>query len=264
MGSGHESKSAVEAYLRTDMQLDQWLDEGARPDDFETVFQELPMEHQFMLFQWKEAFPFWRMSLYEYSERILGISPWTSTIRSVLARLRATNPNGVAAFEQLAFQERERAAIQLRNAVERYDNLARERTRDSVRGLLNAYADVYEVDLTLWYLGVLARAYLTSEFDLDAFGGPRTRTAQAALIGQVEEALLGTPFAPMFAEAYDPVLRNAIGHNDYDLRPSGDTFEVREVYWPAVGPGGHRRQANQFVHSLHGSGQLDAVRAGGV
>lgn len=97
-----------------------------------------------------------------------------------------------------------------------------------LRGALHAYAALHEIDLPLWFLGVVGKACRDGKFDATYLGGPATTTPQASLVGTVEQTLVGTPLHEPFLASYDPVLRNAVGHNDYEITGSGEACAVTD------------------------------------
>jgi hypothetical protein len=200
--------------------------EGFDPD-------ELPVEYRYMLRYWPEAFNFYRFCLMEYLERILGLSPWNVTLRSELMRARLQDSAGFDKFEDRAWAENDRFATQRINAIRRYANhlviLNEGNLELAMQQLLSTYAELYEIEFSLWYLGVLARAISTGHFRPDAFGGPKTRTGQDALIEQVERALEGTPFVGPFTLSYDPALRHAVSHNSYRLQGARGAIAVEDL-----------------------------------
>jgi hypothetical protein len=171
-----------------------------------------------------EAFHFYRFCLMEYLERILGLSPWNVTVRSELMRARLRDRSGFENFEERAWDASDRFATQRINAVGRYAThlmvLNEGRPEQAMQQLLSTYTDLYEIEYSLWYLGVLAGAITTGKFRPGAFGGPNTKKGQDALIEQVEKSLQGTPFVGPFSLSYDAALRHAVSHNSYRLRTS--------------------------------------------
>jgi hypothetical protein len=208
------------------------FEELLRGDVKDIDLNDLPIEYRYMLGYWPEAFHYYRFCLMEYLERILGLSPWNATVRSELMRAQTRDPTGFARFEEIAWRESDRFATQRINAVRRYTTqllLLNQGTRDAaVQTLLSTYADLYEIEFSLWYLGVLARAVRTGRFRPEAFGGPKSRTSQDALIKQVEIALRETPFFGPFSLSYDPALRHATSHNSYRLVGSGTEIRVED------------------------------------
>ena len=69
---------------------------------------------------------------------------------------------------------------------------------------------------------MLGKAYRIGRIDPNAFGGAASNTPQGALIEAVEAALSDTPLASLLREAYDRDLRNAVSHNDYELKVSDE------------------------------------------
>lgn len=181
-GLEESAKPKAWRYLEQAMVMEEWLREG----EGDLPFEELPLEHRYMLLYWPHAFEFYRLHLFEYLERVLGLSPWNMVARSVLFRLRESDPTGFEEFQRVAYQERERFSVQRRNAIRRYlESMSAFSSGDhrrSVEYLLTAYAHVYEIDYSLWYLGVLGRAYATSRFEPQAFGGPESNVDQGALL----------------------------------------------------------------------------------
>lgn len=216
----HLSQATIfEDLLRGDL-------EGFDPED-------LPIEYRYMLGYWPEAFQFYRLYLMEYLERILGLSPWNVTVRSELMRARLRDDSGFEEFEKQGWEGSDRFVTQRINAVRRYAThlmlLNEGRPEHAMQELLSTYSDLYEIEYSLWYLGVLARAVTQGDFRPDAFGGPKTRTGQDALIEQVEESLKETPFYGPFSLSYDPRLRHAVSHNSYRLLTSGEDIAVQDL-----------------------------------
>jgi hypothetical protein len=98
-GLEESAKPKAWRYLEQAMVMEEWLREG----EGDLPFEELPLEHRYMLLYWPHAFEFYRLHLFEYLERVLGLSPWNMVARSVLFRLRESDPTGYLALVVAAF-----------------------------------------------------------------------------------------------------------------------------------------------------------------
>lgn len=95
---------------------------------------------------------------------------------------------------------------------------------------------------------MVGRAYQTGNIDPSAFGGPTTAVAQGSLVDSVALAVKGTPLAPLLERAYIPQLRNAVGHNSYEIvfgdGPTESLTAIRDTLsdaeWPAEAVWGAR------------------------
>jgi hypothetical protein len=106
----------------------------------------------------------------------------------------------------------------------------------------------------MWFLGVLGRAVKTGRVEPAAFGGPSSTVAQGSLIDSAIRALSGTPLERAMAEAYDPELRNAIQHNDYELIVDDKEVHVSTLDGQQTWHGDHLWKCvigtSQIVHAV--------------
>jgi hypothetical protein len=201
-----------------------------------------------------EAFHFYRFCLMEYLERILGLSPWNVTVRSELMRARLRDRSGFENFEERAWDASDRFATQRINAVRRYAThlmvLNEGRPEQAMQQLLSTYTDLYEIEYSLWYLGVLAGAITTGKFRPGAFGG----TQDEERAGRSDRASREVPPRDPFRGSFQPVLRRGPpARREPQLLPAADK------------PGIARRRGSRNGDSLgcsgsqHPSSQLTAV-----
>lgn len=203
---------------------------------------DLPPEHKYLLSRWPDAFDFFRHALWTYAETVIGMNPWTSTIRSMMVRARALDPQGFEDLEKAIEEALPRFKTQRDNVLQQVNERPAESPRERHRRMVKLYADMYEVDYPLWLIGVLGRAIRTGKINPDSFGGPKTSVAQGSLVDAVGGALTGTPLEPLLRSAYLPGLRNTIQHNSYELRlgEEGRSDELVAIHdpeskdeWPA-------------------------------
>jgi len=214
-GAGNVGRA--EEYAAAFSHFEEWILLG-RPEGFLDV-RAVPPEHNMMIDFWPEAFEAYRHALWAYLERHTALHLWSSTVRSLLIRARRSDPVGYDEFIRVLDDAMPRFVEQKRNSVQRHMQAERDPDRArALRASLSAYADTYEIDLPMWFLAVLGRALTTGKLTPEAFGGPSSSTSQAALINSAVEALRGTPLERLLRDAYDAKLRNAIQHNDYELR----------------------------------------------
>lgn len=211
------------AYLQAFFILEEWISAGRPPDKLDVA--SLPPEHRILTELDGPAFEYYRACMLALFEEIGHRRPDASIMRSLLVRAAALDPAGYRAFVVRAWTSHSRFATQRNNAY-----LQVRKLRDSsgpaddvqgqLRTCLKAWADYYEVDFVLWFLGVLARGISTRSLRPDTFGGPDTVTAQGSLVEQVGNALAALSLHQLqvlHADAYDPELRNVAGHNDFRI-----------------------------------------------
>jgi hypothetical protein len=78
------------------------------------------------------------------------------------------------------------------------------RPDDRLRAIAQIYAGLFELELPLWTLGVLADAYHSGKVDAKRYGGPQTQTAQGSLIETVAVDLDGTILNELGGEGLQP------------------------------------------------------------
>lgn len=211
-------------YLSDFLQHEAWVDAGRDPA---VDISDWPFDFQILARHWPDSLEFYRHSMVGYLERLLSLNPRAVTLRSVLVRLRASDPDGFREFLEMAWSETEAFAVQSRNALGIMKEQDERTTKSKhLRDLLSAYGHIYEIDYLLWFIGVMGRGVKKGKVNASAFGGPDTSTNQAALIAQVAEGLKGSPLERLFSYAYDPELRNAVAHNSYEIKAEGQTFSV--------------------------------------
>ena len=211
------------------MQYEEWLSYGKDPNDMSFV-GSLPPEHIFVVEHWPFAFEFFRHSMHSQVEQTLGLNPWGRAISSNLVQLHSHDPGGFAALlavldpaAQRFFNQRNNAYRLLRNSGWQLDPVEKFRTA------LLAYSTYYEAELPIWLLGVIGKASRSGKIDPTAFGGPRSSTSQGSLIDSVRLSLGDNHLGRFLDLCYDPDIRNAILHNDYEIESAPDgTFLASE------------------------------------
>lgn len=211
-------------------------------DDLDTT--SIPHEHYYLLTRWPDAFGLFRHAMWSYFERVIGMNPWTATLRSLMIRARAADPDGFERFDEAITTALPRFQVQRNNVLHQIQEDASPNARERHRAMIQLYSDMYEIDFPLWLLGVLGQSYRRGVVDPTSFGGPSTVVAQASLIDAVSTAAAGTPLEPLLKTAYIPALRNSINHNAYEVlfagkdgdgfagirdSDSGDTWEADAV-----------------------------------
>lgn len=200
-----------------------------------------------------DAFEFIRHSSFLYVASELRLAPWGDLLLSHLQRASLQDDAGAAALSTTLDAAYERFHRQYREATSTF-RVAGELTDpvSRLRMSLMAWAAIYETDAPIWLLGVLGRAMRRRKIDVAAFGGPQSSTAQASLVASVLDTVRGTPLELLLEEAYDADLRNALLHNDYELRvnptielldhKSGKTWSGQEL-WQLLMGGQHLLQS---------------------
>lgn len=223
-----DARRAVE-YAQAFYAYEDWLHLGRPEGRLEVA--ALPLEYHFLIERWPEAFEFFRHSMFAYLSYALGMRPFDSVLRSLWRRTAIRDPSGAAAVLERAWNAYEPYRTQRTNAWSELLDVVNGSNEDAtkVRAYMRAYVVAFEMDLPLWFLGVVGRGFARGRYDAESFGGPETRTNQGALVDQVVQALQGTALAPYFDNAYDPALRNAASHNDYEVAdgPSGPVLTQR-------------------------------------
>ena len=215
--ANEQTLDAAWDYLQRFMVYEGWVRAGAHEDDA-AMLEDIPFEHHVVVNRWPEAFEFYRHSLASYLERISGISPWTAHVRSMLNRVSLADPAGAAELRQRALDGKDTYGTQNANTMSAFWTAnSHANPEERTRAHLKAYAEAYEMDFPLWYLGVLGKASKKGVVEAGSFGGPNTTVAQGALIDQVVSSLEETPLAELMDDALIPDLRNAASHNDYRL-----------------------------------------------
>lgn len=252
MVSGTKDNDRAYNYLNRFMLFETaMLDEGLDQIDIDT----LPPEHKYLISRWPDAFDYFRHALWTYAETVVGMNSWTSTIRSMMVRVKAMDRHGFDDFEQAIAEAFEHFETQRNNVLHQVNENATLSPRERYRRVAKLYADMYEVDYPLWLIGVLGKAVRDGKIRPDSFGGPNTIVAQGSLVDAVADALRGTPFEPLLRSAYLPGLRNAIQHNSYELRLS-DEGQSHELI--AIRDKGSQQEwpADQVFSCLQSTGDL--------
>lgn len=181
--------------------------------------------------RWPQAFEFYRHSAFAYISSALGAVPWGPVVVSLLHRLRQHDEAGYQNLVQALQGAGNRFREQRISALRLLDNVPRQHgDHEALRLSLLAYAALYEVDLPLWFLGVVGKALQTGTLDPTYLGGPNTATTQGSLIESVKTALDGSPLSEALDIPFDRNLRNAVGHNDYQIIGSDDAgLRVRSL-----------------------------------
>lgn len=225
MGGSSDPKRAG-AYLDKFMQYELSIlypERSLSPND-------APYEHQYILGRWPEAFPLFRHAMWAYAERVLGLNPWSSTLRSLLVRARSQDPEGFLELSEAIETALPRFHAQRNNVLHQiHDDDLQISARERHRSMVRLYADMYEIDFPLWLLGVLGKAHRTGSVDSGAFGGPEGKVAQGSLVEAVALSVRDTPLGPLLDDAYMAPLRNSIQHNAYEVvlgGPDGTGFAL--------------------------------------
>lgn len=169
---------------------------------------------------WPEAVDYALEQTYAYVARALDLVPWSEIVESLSRRAFANDEVGRAQLNDSLRQALPRFSRQYRGGQIGLADIMHGDTNDpeiAIRRALLAYTALYEIDLPLWYLGVLGRAHSSGRISTDFLGGPEGSTAQGAMINEIQPLLQNTPLELPLSMTYDAVLRNAINHNDYEI-----------------------------------------------
>lgn len=204
--------------MRMLMNYEAWLADEM-PSEAAPSYRDLPPLYTAALERWPEAFEFMRHHMFTYVASSLGFAPWGEILVSLWRRALASSKANTDDISGELKGAHDRFLRQYREAINRVREVpdTLESTR-RLRAALQSYVAIYETDLPLWFLGVLGKALRTRRLELKFLGGPATTTSQGSLIESVRTALAGTPLAPALDAAYSPALRNAIQHNDFELK----------------------------------------------
>jgi hypothetical protein len=213
-------------YFGRIMEYEEWNSFGRDPDNIDFVY-ELPPEHRYVTHHWPFASEFFRFSVISQTEQLLGLNPWARAIGSRLVQISRTDPQGFSNLLDAVdtatdhfVRQRNNAYRQLRANPSHVDPVER------FRGALAIYQSYYEVTLPIWLLGVIGKALASGRVDAAGFGGPSSKGNKGALIDAVRLALRGHYLALLFDKCYDRPLRNAIGHNDYEIRTNHGALSI--------------------------------------
>ncbi len=218
--AGPADPALATAYVQAFFDLEEWFSAGKPPGKLDLA--TLPREHRVLAGLDGPAFEYYRSCMLGLFEQAVLWRPAVAAIRSLLARARGLDPAGYDAFIEQAWGAHPRFAAQRNNAYRQLRALPEHPGQDDdvrhrLRTQLKAWADYYEVDFVLWFLGVLGKGLTGGAVRPGAFGGPDTTTAQGSLADQVGEALAGTPLQALHITAYDRDLGNVARHNDYGV-----------------------------------------------
>jgi hypothetical protein len=208
--------------------LEDWWAAGEPEGEFDVEL--LPFEHQLFARRDKPAaFEHYRAALLSYYEQAVLRAPMSSLVRSYLRRLHAMDASALKAFVEAGEDAVERFVEQRNNAYRRVRPLLdtpppqdRAQHEAELRTVLSAWVDYFECDLPLWFLGVTGKALSSGLIEPTAFGGPNSSTAQGSLADSVAAAIVDTPLAAIFDEAYSAKLRNIVQHNDFRVDAGRD------------------------------------------
>lgn len=176
---------------------------------------------------WPEAFEFLRHSAFQYVSKALGVAPWADILDSLVRRVCSEDSIGAEGLRDALAGAHTRFLRQYREAFVAMDpTLNRLAKVARARAGLQSYTAIYETDLPIWFLGVVGNALATGKVDPDFLGGPASSTPQASMLKTVADVLRKTPLGEPFLTAYSRDLRNALGHNDYELVITGDSFSL--------------------------------------
>lgn len=176
---------------------------------------------------WPEAFEFLRHSAFQYVSKALGVAPWADIIDSLARRVSSEDPAGADALRDALAGAHARFLRQYREAFAAMEpSLNRMAKVARARVGLQSYAAIYETDLPIWFLGVVGQALTIGKVDPGFLGGPASPTPQGSMLNTVADVLKETPLYVPFTTAYSRELRNALGHNDYELTTTGDSFSL--------------------------------------
>lgn len=212
------AKSYVEDFMA--------LEAAGESGDFSAI-SRVPTDITLMMELYPEGYEFYRHSMYAYLDSHLGLNSWAAILRSLWRRLELVDPEGSSKFLREAWKAGNRFSSQRANAKHSLPPVIEDDVDErDARRILAGYAAVYEIDVPIWFLGVLGKAFKTSRFNPELFGGPESDVPQSALIQSVMEILEGTPIFAPFTDAYDAQLRNSVNHNDYTLVRTKSGLEV--------------------------------------
>jgi hypothetical protein len=227
-GAAHFAKLDVPgAWKHFDRLLayEEWVRAGkvladARPDTWSFMYRTA------MAF-WPEAFEFLRHSAFQYVSKALGVAPWADILESLVRRVCSEDPAGAEALRGALAGAHTRFLRQYREAfVAMEPSLNRLAKVARARVGLQSYTAIYETDLPIWFLGVVGHALATGRIDPSFLGGPASPTPQGSMLNTVAAVLRNTPLEEPFATAYSRDLRNALGHNDFELGTTTDSFSL--------------------------------------
>lgn len=239
---------AHEFYRRL-MSYELWIQNREDDEDYREGL--LPGWHEQVLLRWPEGFAFYRQRAFEYVSRALRLRPWGAVVHGLLMRAVDRDPQGARDLRVLLEGSHDRYMRQRQNANSLLTAAHRaESSQEALRLALQFYQAVYEVDLPLWFLGVIGKALGTGQIDTDYLGGPQTRTQQGSLIEQVTGQLKDTPLSKLLQTCYDRHLRNSIGHNDIEIVTPAQGSGVALVDH-ATGRSWTSEEAWEFVHASH-------------
>lgn len=227
LGSNRSIRRAEE-YLAAFATYEEWILHGQPEGQLDLT--ALPPEHHMMILNWPDAFEAYRHALWAYLERNSALNPWSSAIKSLLVRARSSDPTGFKQFIDAVDSASDRYVEQKRNATQDYLRIRDSpHLRERLKLSLHAFAQYYEIDFPMWFLAVLGKSLKTGKLTPSSFGGPNSTVPQGSLIHAATDALKGTPLQQFLTDAFDPDLRNAIQHNDYELVVDGKSVEVRTL-----------------------------------
>lgn len=209
-----------------------------------------PPVYEMFLGRGPAYFEFYRHHAVAYVADAVGVAPWGRLLMSAMRRLELLDAEAYAGLVELLRQADGRYQQQRRSANREMQALPVRRTvEDDIHWMLRSYAAVYEIDLPLWFLGVVGRGIKTGKIDLGFLGGPDTATAQRSLLRSLDEELAGTPLLACLHSAYDADLRNAALHQDVEVVTEGD--KVRVVDGRTGSEWSHSDVQEIFVASQH-------------
>lgn len=192
---------------------------------------------------WGDSFEFVRSTSVGYVSRVLSLVPWIDLFESVYRRVANEDPAGAAELVVELQQGLPKFNRQYRQAVLGMVWPTDTPDESFLRSALASFATAYEVDMPLWFMGVLAQAHMRGRINSSFCGGASSTTAQGAVLVETEKLIVGTPFEEGFTSTYCRSLRNAIGHNDYDIRclsngdlvvvqaESNEQWSAGEIFW---------------------------------
>lgn len=192
---------------------------------------------------WPDDMPYAVAHTLSYVAQGLDLVPWSEIVLSMARRAADRDPGGAAELTRVVTAATSRFEDQYQHArAGLYDAQLADDPQQAVRRALNAYSAMYEIDMALWLLGVLAKADLAGAIKPKFLGGPDGGTAQGAMLNEVLPLLGKTPLELPFALTYDAVLRNAIGHNELTITTVADELEVSDRKTGQTWPGGEIHQ----------------------
>jgi hypothetical protein len=207
------------------MAYEQWVEAGRPVDGL--LIKDWPFIYRPFFERWPEAFEFYRHNAFAYVSRNIGHMPLGEVVDSMLQRMKVMDPSGYLDFVKVLKQAGVRFQRQRREATSFLKVISQVQSpQDELRGILHGYANLYETDFPIWFLGVLGRGFQTGSLDPEFLGGPESKTAQGALIASVRESLDGTPLCRSFDLSFDRPLRNAVAHNAYEIVEGDSDLDV--------------------------------------